>query len=158
MYYICLAVMLFSLVGCYVSEPPPEPRTSSGRVPATDNQTIESPEKNIPDAEQGRADQRRINAPVLPTDPNRIIKPQGNGPTFTRDVLPLLSSTATGRIYKCTVCHRAYTDYDVVSQPATLQRILSRIGPGGNMPLNEDPVKSADIEMLREWQKQGYQR
>ncbi len=79
---------------------------------------------------------------------------------FERDVLPLLSSTDTGKVYKCTVCHAAFADPANLSQPGRIDALVERMtlpaAQQGFMPVNGDTVAAADIEVFKSWQAGGY--
>jgi hypothetical protein len=77
-------------------------------------------------------------------------------PTFDDDILPLLSSVETGRVYKCTVCHAHYKSYDIVSTDARVDSILSSSGPDGTMPLKGDKITASELNMVRAWRAAGF--
>lgn len=138
------------LTGC-LPEPPPLPPESSDSPAAY----RDADGTSGPDVENKELPPR----PVEPKAPITPIKPDPTQPpavTFTKDILPLLSSVEAGRIFKCTVCHRGYTDYETLAKPETLGRILPRVLPGGNMPLNGDKMSSKDIQLLLDWQNLGF--
>ena len=154
---ICLFLFAVFVSGC-LSEPPPlPPQSSEGPAVYQDEDSKRIPEN------------KSKNTPIDPVNPTEPIPPINPGPispgptnppavTFTNDIVPLLSSNEAGRIFKCTVCHRAYTDYETMASSETLGRILPKVLPGGNMPLNGDKMSSKDIQLLMDWQNLGFPR
>lgn len=130
-YSVCLILMACSFVVSACSDSrdkpaPPRPEQSMGAA------ELESPE---------------IKPSPTPTQ-SPSLKP--SAPTFEKDVLPILGASETQRIYRCTVCHATFNDYDVVAKPAVVQSMITSM-ENGRMPVNGDKVKAADLNVIRAW-------
>ena len=76
--------------------------------------------------------------------------------SFRLNILPMLSSNKTGRVFKCTTCHPAYTQSETLKIPGKIAAIVQEVQPEGRMPPNGDKFSPSDIQLLLDWQKQGF--
>jgi hypothetical protein len=86
-----------------------------------------------------------------------------SSPSFDDEVLAILSSTKDGQIYKCTVCHNKYEDYETVK--SSYEAILKSVKPNPTnnniaMPIgggqSADFMKAADLATLEKWRASGF--
>jgi len=76
--------------------------------------------------------------------------------TFQDDILPILSSTETGKVYKCTVCHAAYrTNPQYLRQGDNFDQLIDAVQTQ-SMPLVGDPLPEAAIEIFKKWKEAGF--
>ncbi|MEX1240095.1 MAG: hypothetical protein WEB30_10270 [Cyclobacteriaceae bacterium] len=78
-----------------------------------------------------------------------------NKVTFTDDILPFVNQY-------CSTCHTTgpntlYSNYDNASRDINLilDRVQRKPGSAGFMPKNNPPLKSAQIQLLKDWLAQG---
>lgn len=75
--------------------------------------------------------------------------------TFYGNILPILSSTATGSNYKCTTCHAHYTSPSELSTVPELQRVVTAIR-NGTMPRGGDRLPAEKVALFERWRDQGF--
>lgn len=78
-------------------------------------------------------------------------------PGFEEDILPILSSTSDGRVYKCTVCHSKYNEIDVTKQQ--IDKILTAIvSQDRRMPPDDvgNSISKSDRALLIAWKNAGF--
>lgn len=75
--------------------------------------------------------------------------------TFYGDLLPILASVETGKVYKCTTCHAHYEKPDGMNNVRELERVVESMKIG-RMPRVGDRVPSAKIELFTMWRLQGF--
>jgi hypothetical protein len=75
--------------------------------------------------------------------------------SFEADVLPILKSNTTGKVYKCTVCHGYMLKEDAITEKSA--RNIVKFSTDKSMPLSKeegatsDKVQEADIAILNQW-------
>lgn len=108
------------------------------------------PELPQPGAIQnGQVTEPRESADQKPQEPQTTL-------SFRMDILPMLSSNKTGRVFKCTTCHPAYTSPETLKLPGKIAAIIQEVQPEGRMPPNGDKFLPQDIQILLDWQNQGF--
>jgi hypothetical protein len=75
--------------------------------------------------------------------------------TFYGDLLPILSSTATGAVHKCTTCHAHYGKPEGLNTVPELESVVQALSTG-RMPRGGDFVPAEQIELFRMWRDQGF--
>ncbi len=86
--------------------------------------------------------------PAAATTPRQI--------TFYGDILPILSSQETGKVYKCTTCHADYGKIEKLSNVLEVDRVIESMTVG-RMPRGGTKVPKESIQLFRDWQLQGFQ-
>ncbi len=76
--------------------------------------------------------------------------------TFYGDLLPILSSVESDKIYKCTTCHAEMAKPDGLNTVDKLNRAVEAM-ENGRMPRPGNSVPKDKIELFRIWQLQGFQ-
>ena len=75
--------------------------------------------------------------------------------TFYKDILPILSSQQTGKVYKCTTCHAHYAKPEGLNNVPELNRVVESMR-NGRMPRVGTRVPEDSIKLFSAWQIQGF--
>jgi hypothetical protein len=75
---------------------------------------------------------------------------------YKKDVLPILSSSTEGKVYRCTVCHNAVYSQELTDESAAtkmLEEIKSQRMPNGE---SMDKVAPEDVAIIEKWVTQKF--
>jgi hypothetical protein len=94
--------------------------------------------------------------PSPSTGPTDQVDGTARAVTFYQDVLPILRSNTTDRIYRCTVCHAPYNNPEMVAKPRVIDAIIDAIETQ-YMPPFQNRMRAEDLEVLKLWRRSGMQ-